>query len=96
MISRGTFKIAIVQPGSRFSAFALHSGLEEEDDPGDTAFNLVPPEYHDHLPMFSENEARVLPRHRYVDHAIPLVEGKKPPFGRMYSMSDAELKEVLQ
>jgi len=62
-----------------------------EDDP---AKKLVLPEYHDYLVLFSEKEARILPPSRYVDHAIPLTEGAKPLFGRMYSMSDAELKEV--
>jgi hypothetical protein len=55
---------------------------------------LVPPEYQDYLSLFSEREAKALPPHRYVDHAIPLLEGAKPPFGRMYSMSDSELQEV--
>jgi len=62
-----------------------------EDDP---AKKLVPPEYHDYLVLFSEKEARILPPSQYVDHTIPLTEEAKPLFGRMYSMSDAELKEV--
>jgi len=76
-------KITHVSPHTRVA--------EEEYDP---AKKLVPPEYHDYLVLFSEKEARILPPSRYVDHAIPLTEGAKPPFGCMYSMSDAELKEV--
>ena len=34
------------------------------------------------------------PPSQYVDHAIPLINGAKPPFGRIYTMCDAELKEV--
>jgi len=64
---------------------------EEEHDP---AKKLVPHEYHDYLVLFSEKEARMLPPSRYIDHSIPLTEGAKPPFGRIYTMSDAELKEV--
>jgi len=60
----------------------------------DLAKNLVPQEYYDYLVLFSEKEARILPPSRYVDHAIPLIEGSKPPFGHIYSMSDSELKEV--
>jgi len=60
----------------------------------DLAKNLVPQDYHDYLVLFSEKEARILPPSRYVNYAIPLIEGSKPPFGRMYSMSDSELKEV--
>jgi len=60
----------------------------------DSAKNLVPREYHNYLVLFSEKEARILPLSRYVDHAIPLIKGSKPPFSRMYLMSDSELKEV--
>ena len=52
------------------------------------ATQLVPSKYHEYLSVFSEEEARTLPPRRYVDHAILIVEGGKPPFGRMYSMSD--------
>jgi len=69
----------------------LVTSVSKGDDP---AKNLVPQEYHDYLVLFSEKEARILPLSRYVDHAIPLIEGSKPPFGRMYSISDSELKEV--
>jgi hypothetical protein len=69
----------------------------ETDKPEpELAARLVPPEYHEFLPLFSTKEARVLPPHRYVDHAIPLLPGSKLPFGRMYSMSDSELKEVRE
>src|SRR5258705_1164441 len=62
----------------------------------DLATQLVPPEYHDYSSVFSEEEARTLHRRRYVDHAIPVIDGGKPPFGRMYSMSDTDLKELKQ
>lgn len=77
-------------------ALRLDPAEDVEACPEDTAVKLVPHEYHEFLPMFSEKKARNLPPHRYVDHEIPLMEGKKPPFGRMYSMSDAELKEVRE
>ena len=68
----------------------------EDDSSGLTELSakLVPLEYHDYLSIFSEEEAKALPPRRYVDHAILLVEGGKPPFGRMYSMSDNDLKEL--
>ena len=56
--------------------------------------NLVPQQYHDLLLLFTKKEADKLPPHRYVDHAIPLIQDKKPPMGRMYSISDSELTEV--
>jgi len=67
------------------------TGVSKDED---LAKELVPSDYYDYLILFSEKEARILPPSQYVDHAIPLVEGAKPPFGRMYSMIDSELKEV--
>jgi len=63
----------------------------DEDNP---AQELVPPEYHDYLVLFSEQEAHILPSSQYIDHAIPLTKGAKPLFGRIHSMSDAKLREV--
>ncbi|GAB7357806.1 hypothetical protein MBLNU459_g0793t2 [Dothideomycetes sp. NU459] len=37
----------------------------------------------------------MLPQNRETDHAIPIVEGKEPPFGPLYNLSQRELK-VLQ
>ena len=54
----------------------------------------VPVKYHDFLDVFSEVEANSLPTHGPHDHHIPIVEGKSPPFGPIYSLSQTEL-EVL-
>ena len=55
---------------------------------------MVPSQYHDFLPLFTKKGADKLPPHRYVDHEIPLEADKKPPMGRMYSMSATELQEI--
>jgi len=73
---------------------ALYYEPENEETTQDMTKKLVSPEYHDYLVLFSEKEARILPPSQCVDDAILLVDRAKPPFGRMYSMSDAELKEV--
>jgi hypothetical protein len=52
---------------------------------------MVPPEYHDFLPLFSKVAADILPPHRTYDHRIPLKEGKEPPFRPLYSLSRSEL-----
>ena len=44
------------------------------------------------MSLFAKKEADNLPIYRYVDHKIPITG--KPPLGRMYSMSDAELAEI--
>lgn len=98
IVFRAGFKIAAAHQGSQLCVFALRLDPAEDDEAPleDTPVKLVPHEYHEFLLMFFEKEARNLPPHRYVDHEIPLMEGKKSQFGRMYSMSDVELKEVRE
>ena len=66
-----------------------HKRIEEGD-----LKSLVPEEYHEFLPLFSEAVARQLPPHRPYDHKIPLKEGFAPPFGLLYPMSRGKLKEL--
>ena len=60
----------------------------------DYSTNLVPDWYYDLLPLFIKKGADKLPLHQYEDYEIPLVADKKPPMGRMYSMSASKLQEV--
>lgn len=57
---------------------------------------IVPSEYHEYLSIFTETEASKLPPHRYVDHAIDLEPGTKPPFGPLYPQSERELQELRE
>ena len=57
---------------------------------------LVPEEYHEFLPLFTEAVHNVLPPHRIYDHSIPLKEGSHPPFGPLYSLSRNELIAVRE
>jgi hypothetical protein len=56
--------------------------------------NIVPPEYHKFLPLFSKVEANKLPPHHPYDHHIPLKEGFTPPFGPIYSLSRTALEAL--
>ena len=47
-----------------------------------------------YYPCSQKKEGDKLPPQRYVVHAIPLIQDKKPPIGQMYSMSDSELAKV--
>lgn len=58
--------------------------------------NMVPTEYHDYLDVFSRQDANTLPPHRVYDHKIPLVPGKEPPFGPLYSMNREELTALRE
>ena len=56
----------------------------------------VPAAYHDFADVFSDEVASHLPPHRAYDHAIDLEEGKQPPYGPIYSMSEQELQTLRE
>jgi hypothetical protein len=56
--------------------------------------DIVCPEYHRFLPLFSEVEANKLPPHHPYDHHIPLKEGFIPLFRPIYSLSTTELEAL--
>ena len=43
---------------------------------------------------YSAKNGRIPPLHRPFDHTIPIEEGKKPPFGPIYSLSETEFKAL--
>ena len=90
LISRVAFSIAITRPGAECFVIVI---IAPENNSPRTAPNycpgqesgltelctqLVPPEYYDYLSIFSEEEAKDLPPHHYIDHAIPLIAERKP------------------
>ena len=66
----------------------------DDDEPSDLSH--LPPEYHEFADVFSETKACSLPPHRPYDHKIELEDGKAPPFGPIYSLSEAEHKALEQ
>lgn len=80
---------AIRQPQPTLSLSAQSS---QPDEPA--LSEVIPPEYHELLKVFSKQQAKTLPPHRPYDHKIPLQQGKEPPFGPMYSMSRDELQAL--
>ncbi|KAH0603992.1 uncharacterized protein H6S33_007023 [Morchella sextelata] len=58
---------------------------------------LVPKEFHHRLHMFKEYDASILPPHRPShDIEIVLEEGKRPPYGPIYGLSQIELKALRE
>ena len=51
----------------------------------------LPPELKEFRPLFESQSAKNLPAHQPWDHTIPLQEGKQPPYGPIYSLSETEL-----
>jgi transposase InsO family protein len=76
------------------SLYEINKALERKAiDEGDLR-SLVPQQYHEFLPLFSETVANRLPPHRPYDHRIPFKEGFEPPFGPLYSLSRPELEAL--
>jgi hypothetical protein len=75
------------------SLYEIHKALNEEwNDPEIT--NIIPPEYHKFLPLFSEAEANKLPPHYPYDHYIPLKADFTLPFGPIYPLPRMELEAL--
>jgi hypothetical protein len=75
------------------SLYEINKALDEGKDQNKIT-DIIPPEYHKFLPLFSETEANKLPPHRPYDHRIPLKDGFTPPFGPIYSLSRTELEAL--
>ena len=56
----------------------------------------LPLEYADFAEVFSKVEADQLPPHREYDCPIDLVDGKVPPFGPIYPLSEPELQALRE
>jgi hypothetical protein len=76
------------------SLYKINTALAKEIDKKPNIRTIVPPEYHDYLKIFEKANADKLPLHRPSDHTIPLMDGFKPPFGPLYSLSRPELEEL--
>ncbi|GAM82719.1 hypothetical protein ANO11243_007040 [Dothideomycetidae sp. 11243] len=50
-------------------------------------------DYHD---VFDTNRARTLPSLKETDHTIDVIEGKEPPYGPLYTLSERELKVLRE
>lgn len=72
---------------------ALHGKQGPRTNPAEK----LPKEYHQFLHLFDRSAADKLPPHRPGhDHEIKLQEGKQPPFGPLYNMSQQELEVLLK
>jgi hypothetical protein len=69
----------------------LHVELDVQED----MLAGIPWQYRDFQSVFNGQYADELPPHRSFDHAIDMVDGKEPPWGPIYALSQKEL-EVLR
>ncbi|KAG5726541.1 hypothetical protein E4T56_gene4663 [Termitomyces sp. T112] len=76
----------------------LHAGttVPESKTEEQILSEVVPLEYHEFADVFSEGSAKELPPHRSYNHKINLKEGTSPPFGKIYNMSEIELRALKE
>jgi hypothetical protein len=46
----------------------------------------------EYIDVFDNRNAEILLQYKSLDHAIPIVEGKEPPYGPLYTLSLCELQ----
>jgi hypothetical protein len=54
----------------------------------------IPAQYQEFVEVISKNKAETLPPHRQIDHVINLEPDYKLPYGRIYNLSEFELKTL--
>jgi hypothetical protein len=74
----------------KVSVSAIDPSADHASDPS----NAIPTEFTDYSDVFSKVSADKLLEHSQYDHTIPLEPGTKPPFGRIYGLSEVELKAL--
>ena len=52
----------------------------------------IPHELSEYADVFDNRNAEILPQYKSSDYAIPIVEGKEPPYGPLYTLSSRELQ----
>jgi hypothetical protein len=67
----------------------LEIGRVSTDDGG-----YIPAKYSEFVEVFSNTKAETLAPHRSIDHAIDLEPGCKITYGRIYNLSEVELKTL--
>src|SRR5690606_21612695 len=71
-----------------YQGYDLNEVTLKDDEP------QIPNEYKEFEQLFKDKDIGTLPPHRAYDHTIPLEPGKTAPFGRIYNLSQTELKEL--
>lgn len=75
---------------------AKYDKEEEKKKEAEELKKHVPPQYHNFLDVFSLGEAKELPPHRPYDIRIETEGDSMPPIGKLYNMSEVELKSLKE
>ena len=95
LVNASAFLHACNMEGSQCFHLDLSPHTPKVYDPDPTLdLNKIPKEYHDFADVFSRVNANKLAEHRPYDLKINLEEGKSPPLGTMYSLSQIEIEAL--
>jgi len=61
-----------------------------------TSQEPIPPEYHEFLDVFTEQEPMTPPPHRTHDHHIPLEQGKTPQYEPLRPLNNEKMKALKE
>ena len=75
-------------------AYAIQRALDHKVLEEPKVREIVPPEYHNFMPIFLEKTQDHLLPHRPEDHTIPLKPDFNPPFGPLYNLAPPELEAL--
>jgi hypothetical protein len=76
------------------SLYQINTALAKKDDRKPNIHTSILPEYHDYLKILEKANADKLPLHCISDYTMLLIDGFKPLFGLLYSLSYPELEEL--
>ena len=80
--------------GDKSQVYALICAAVAREDPEDLPPPEIPKELSEYEDVFSKELAGHLPALKQGDHAIDVMEGKEPPYGPLYNLSQTELAEL--
>ncbi|KAJ3553796.1 hypothetical protein NM688_g3427 [Phlebia brevispora] len=92
----GAAAFIIVRRLLRTEVFSLHFHAAKFDSSNTPDLSSILKEYHEFANVFSDIRANTLAEHRPFDLKIELEEGQTPSPGRMYSLSQLELKALQE
>ena len=52
----------------------------------------IPHKLSEYADIFDNRNTEILPQYKSSDHAIPIVEGKEPPYSPLYTLSSRKLQ----
>jgi hypothetical protein len=91
-VSAAAFKRSVKATHGEYFTLHLQHNVARTLQPSE-----LPEDYHDYADVFDKEKAVALPPQRPgVDHAIPVQEGKTPPFGPIYGMNEKEAEALRQ